>query len=91
MTHKTEELALNRRDADEINSRSQCFVCEKSMPGDGWYAQVKHGEWTVRLCCPQCAKAFYAQRLPGLRRMAFMAALQSLQWPRQQAAVLTQA
>jgi hypothetical protein len=62
---------------------SQCFVCEKSIFGDHWFAQVKHGNWTIRLCCLQCSKLFYTQRLPGLRRVAFLAALRSLAWPRQ--------
>ena len=56
----------------------QCFVCEKAIAGDHWHAQAKHGDWTVRLCCPQCAEAFYAQRLPRLRCAVILAAMQSL-------------
>jgi len=62
---------------------AQCFVCEKPIAGDHWFAQVKHGNWTVRLCCSQCSKLFFTQRLPGLRRVAFLAALRSLAWPTQ--------
>lgn len=69
---------------------SQCFVCERPTPGDCWFAQVKHGDLTIQLCCPRCAKAFYAQRLPGLRRIQFLAALQSLQWPRQPSALVNE-
>ena len=62
---------------------TQCFVCERSIVGDHWFAQVKHGNWTIWLCCLQCSKLFYTQRLPGLRRVAFLAALRSLAWPTQ--------
>ena len=82
---------MSDHDADAFNAlESQCFVCEKPTPSDQWFAQAKHGDLTVHLCCPQCAKAFYAQRLPSLRRMAFLAALQSLQWPRQQVALVNE-
>lgn len=67
---------------------SQCFVCEKIILADNWYAQVKRGEWTVRLCCPQCANAFYAKRLPSLRQLALMAGLASRQWPSPEVAIL---
>ena len=60
---------------------SQCFVCEKPIVGDHWVAQVKLESWTIRLCCLECSKLFYAQRLGGLRRVAFLAALRSLAWP----------
>lgn len=60
----------------------QCVVCEKIITDDAWFARVKHGDWTVMLCSERCAKAFYAQRLPGLRRLALLAAHPSLKWPR---------
>ncbi len=61
---------------------AQCVVCEKMITDDAWFARVKHGEWTVMLCSERCAKAFYGQRLPGLRRLALLAAHPSLKWPR---------
>ena len=61
----------------------QCFVCERSIVGDHWFAQVKLGNCTIRFCCLLCSKLFYTQRLPGLRRVAFLAARRSLAWPRQ--------
>lgn len=66
----------------------QCFVCEKAITGEHWFARVKHGECTVVLCTEKCAKAFYRQRLPGLRKFQILEALPSLQWPRQQEAML---
>jgi hypothetical protein len=92
MTHKTDMTDnLSCPDAGDFNAaQSQCFVCEKPMPGDQWFAQVKQGDWTIRLCCPRCARAFYSQRLPGLRRIGFLAALESLQWPRQQRGLLNE-
>jgi len=45
---------------------TQCFVCERSIVGDHWFAQVKHGNCTIRLCCLQCSKRFYTQKLPAL-------------------------
>ena len=70
-------------DADVLKAaHAQCVVCEKIITDDDWFARVKHGEWTVMLCSERCAKAFYAQRLPGLRRLALLAAHPSLKWPR---------
>jgi len=62
----------------------QCFVCEKAIAGERWFARVKHGECTVVLCTEKCAKAFYRQRLPGLRKFQILEAMQSLRWPRPQ-------
>jgi len=62
---------------------NRCFVCEKSIVGNHWFALVKHGNCTIRLCCLQCSKLFYTQKLPALRRVALLAALRSLAWPRQ--------
>ena len=45
-----------------------CFVCERAIIGDDWFARVKPEDWTIVLCSQACAKAFYAQRLPSLRR-----------------------
>jgi len=67
-------------------ANSRCFVCEKPIAGGHWFAQVKHGDWTIRLCCTQCAQDFFAQRLPVLRRAGFQAALGSFAWPGQQSA-----
>lgn len=70
-------------DAHAFNAaHAQCVVCEKIITDDDWFARVKHGEWTVMLCSERCAKAFYAQRLPGLRRLALLTAHPSLKWPR---------
>ncbi len=68
--------------SDFTAAHVQCVVCENIIIGDDWFARVKHGEWTVTLCSEPCAKAFYAQRLPGLRRLALLAAHPSLKWPR---------
>ena len=59
----------------------QCLVCEKTITDDKWFAQVKHGDWTVLLCSERCAKAFYARRLPGLRQFVVLAAHPLLKWP----------
>ena len=67
---------------------NRCFVCETLIAGGHWFAQVKHGDWTVRLCCPRCMRNFFAQRLPLLRRVGFLAALGSLAWPGRQSARL---
>jgi hypothetical protein len=73
---------MSKFDASRLHvGDSQCFVCEKPIAGDDWYAQVKHGDWTVRLCCPPCAKAFYAKKLPLLRQLAVLGALASPRWP----------
>ena len=58
-------------------------MCEKSIVSDDWFAQVKHGDCSIRLCCLQCSKLFYAQKVPVLRRVALLVALRSLAWPRQ--------
>ena len=68
-------------------ANNRCFVCEKPIAGGHWFAQVKHGAWTIRLCCTQCAQRFFAQRLPFLRRVGFQAALGSLAWPGQRVSV----
>jgi len=67
-------------------ANNRCFVCETPIAGGHWFAQVKHGDWTIRLCCAQCAQLFFAQRLPVLRRAGFQAALVSLAWPGQKGA-----
>jgi hypothetical protein len=67
-------------------ANTRCFVFETFIAGGHWFAQVKHGDWTIRLCCRQCAQDFFAQRLPVLRRLEFQAALGSLAWPGQQSA-----
>ena len=74
---------MNHFDARGLDAaHTQCVVCEKLITDHDWFARVKHGEWMVMLCSEQCAKAFYAQRLPGLRRLALLAAHPSLKWPR---------
>jgi hypothetical protein len=73
---------LNRMSTVLDGEVAQCVTCEKAIAGDDWFARVKHGEWTVMLCSERCAKAFYAQRLPGLRRLALLAAHPLLRWPR---------
>ena len=76
-----------RRGAKAVEAgNNRCFVCETSIADGHWFAQVKHGDWSIRLCCRQCAKHFFAQRLPVLRRFGFQAALGSLAWPGQQSA-----
>ena len=75
-----------KKPPEQYRSKNQCFVCETPIAEDHWFAQVKHGDWTVRLCCTQCAQEFFAQRLPFLRRLGFLAALGSLAWPGQQSA-----
>jgi ribosomal protein L24E len=65
---------------------NRCFVCETPIAYGHGFAQVNHGDWTIRLCCRQCAQDFFAQRLPVLRRLEFQAALGSLAWPGQQSA-----
>ena len=67
---------------DFPGGNSQCFVCEKTIAGEQWFARVKHGECTVVLCTEKCARAFYCQRLPGLKRFHILAAIRSLEWPR---------
>ena len=54
---------------------NRCFVCETPIADGHWFAQVKHGDWTIRLCCAQCAQHFFAQRLPVLSRVGVQAAL----------------
>lgn len=61
---------------------ARCVVCEKDVSGNHWFAQVKHHDWTIRLCSQRCANAFYAQRLPGLRRLMLLAAHPLRKWPR---------
>ncbi|ODU23932.1 MAG: hypothetical protein ABS95_02750 [Verrucomicrobia bacterium SCN 57-15] len=74
---------MSHCDSHGLNTaHAQCVVCEKIIIDDDWFARVKHGEWTVMLCSERCAKSFYAQRLPGLRRLALLAAHPSLKWPR---------
>lgn len=74
---------MSHFDTHSLNAaHAQCVVCEKIITDDDWFARVKHGEWMVMLCSERCAKAFYAQRLPGLRRIALLAAHPSLRWPR---------
>lgn len=60
-----------------------CFVCEKTIAGEHWFARVKHGECTVVLCTRKCANAFYRQRLSIFKKIHILDALRSLQWPRQ--------
>lgn len=81
---------MNRFDTRGLSAaEGQCFVCETLIVGDNWFAQLKHEGWTIRLCCPRCAKSFYKQRVPSLRRIQLLAALPSFQWPRQQSALLS--
>ena len=68
-------------------AHAQCVVCEKIIIGDDWFARVKHGDWMVMLCSERCAKSFYARRLPGLRRLALLAAHPSCKWPRMSAGI----
>jgi hypothetical protein len=67
--------------ANAVHAHEQCFVCETPVSGGHWFAQIKHGDWIIHLCCAQCAQHFFAQRLPVLRRVGFQAALGSLAWP----------
>jgi hypothetical protein len=64
-----------------IAESAQCFVCEKAAVGGDWFARVKHGEQTIVLCSKQCADAFYAERLPFMRRLAVVATSQSAPGP----------
>lgn len=68
---------------DFVGGNAQCFVCEKTITGGQWFARVKHGECRVVLCTENCAKNFYHQRLPGLKRLHILEAIRSLEWPRQ--------
>ena len=65
---------------------NRCFVCETSIADTHGFAQVNHRDWTIRLCCRQCAQDFFAQRLSVLRHVEFQAELGSLAWPGQQSA-----
>ena len=67
-------------------ANNRCFACEKPIAGGHWFARVKHGDWTIRLCSAQCAQDFFAQRVPVLRRLGFQASLGSLSWPGQRSA-----
>ena len=86
---KAKENNMSHYDAGGFaDGTGQCFVCEKAITGEHWFARVKHGECTVALCSEKCAAAFYKQRLPGLRRFQILEAMRSLQWPRQEEAML---
>jgi hypothetical protein len=75
--------------AEAVQAASnRCFVCETPIEGGYWFAQVKHGDSTIRLCCAKCAQHFYAPRLHVLCRVGLQAALGSLAWPGQQSARL---
>lgn len=70
---------MTKLDVGGLNAESlQCFVCERAVPGGDCFARVKHGDQTFVLCSKPCADAFYAQRLPFLRRIQALAALQSV-------------
>jgi len=78
---RTKIASTTWHDAGALSAAGgQCFVCEKTIPGGNCYAQVKHGDWTVQLCRPECAQAFYARRLPSLRSIMILAAAHSVQW-----------
>ena len=82
---------MSNRDAGCFKPKEgQCFVCERPRAGGQWFRQAKHGDLIVHLCCRQCAKAFYARRVPSLRRLVFLAAQRSRQRPRRQAPVLSE-
>jgi hypothetical protein len=73
---------MTKLDAGGLNAESaQCFVCEKAAAGGDWFARVKHGDQTIVLCSEQCADAFYARRLPFMRRLVALATLQSAPGP----------
>jgi hypothetical protein len=68
---------MTKLDPGGLNAKSvQCFVCEKAVSGGAWFARVKYGGQTTVLCTKQCADAFYAERLPFLRRLVALATLQ---------------
>ncbi len=75
MTHRDETTAVKPGNV-------HCFVCERAIIGDNWFARVKPEEWTIVLCSRACAKAFYTQQLPSLRRLALLSTLQPPRWPR---------
>jgi len=61
-------------------ANNRCFMCEQPVAGDHWFAQVKHGHSTIRLCCAPCAQHFFGHRLPVLCRAGVRAVLGSLAW-----------
>lgn len=85
-TLQADPLTKTPRDA-RARTTVRFFSDAVIITGDDWSARVKRGNWTVMLCSERCAKSFYAQRLPGLRRIALLAAHPSLKWPRASVAI----
>ena len=70
---------MSNFDASNLNcDYVQCAVCEKAITGGKWFARIKHGEWTVALCCPLCAETFERSPHPYIRR------IETLTWMRAQ-------
>lgn len=77
---------MTKLDAGGVNAlTAQCFVCEKAFPAGECFTRVKYADQTILLCSQRCADAFHGQRMPLMRRIEALAALQPAQGPYSQA------
>jgi hypothetical protein len=61
---------MNHYDASSPDTACvQCAVCEKMITGGNWFARIRHGVWTVALCCPLCTEVFEAKPAAYVRRI----------------------
>jgi len=64
---------MNQYDASSPDTAFvKCTVCEKLITGGNWFARIKHGAWTVALCCPLCTEVFEAKPAAYIRRIEML-------------------